>query len=229
MAIQVIDSGIGIEPDRLSSIFDSFTQADDTISKRFGGTGLGLTISAMLAKQMGGEIRVTSKLGTGSCFALHLPLPAATTPSLPLGQAVPINPLTTAVNVLVAEDNRTNMLITRRILAGQVAQMSEATDGQSAVLMWQEEAPDMILMDISMPVMDGLAAAKAIRALEQKLGRPRCKILALTASSHWENQEACRAAGFDGYLVKPFRREALLQAIAEHCGSASALPVARSA
>ena len=216
VTFRVSDTSIGIAPDRLTTIFDSFTQADDSISRRFGGTGLGLTISAMLAQQMGGAITVESQSGAGSCFALTLPLPAAPSPKAD-GQVPPTTLTKTAgLRILVAEDNRTNMMILRKVLTGQVAKVIEAADGLSALQAWRDQTPDLILMDVSMPVMDGLTATREIRLHEAKDALPRCPILALTASSHLEDREACLRAGFDGFLVKPLRREELLQAIADH-------------
>ena len=220
LTFRVSDTGIGIAPDRLTTIFDSFTQADDSISRRFGGTGLGLTISAMLAQQMGGAITVESQAGTGSCFALTLPLPdvqpARADDQMLAETLVETLTKTAGLRILVAEDNRTNMMILRKVLTGQVAQVIEAADGQSAVQAWRDHRPDLILMDVSMPVMDGLTATREIRRHGADDGLPRCPILALTASSHLEDREACLRAGFDGFLVKPLRREELLQAIADH-------------
>ncbi len=232
ICFEVDDTGIGIAPDRFATIFDSFTQADESISRRFGGTGLGLTISEMLAEQLGGKIELTSEIGKGSCFALTLTLPQVTRAKM----ASSVQVLSSAprflganVRILVAEDNQTNMMILRKILKGQVGHLIETEDGLAAVRARIAEAPDLILMDVSMPIMDGLAAAREIRKAESTLGLPHCPILALTASSHLEDREACTAAGFDGFLVKPLRREELLRAIADHLISAPDQPQAASA
>ncbi|MGQ0610116.1 MAG: ATP-binding protein [Paracoccaceae bacterium] len=229
--IEVTDTGIGIGAENLPAIFDSFTQADETISRRFGGTGLGLTISAMLARQMNGTIEATSQPGKGSTFALTLPLPAAgvavapaRAPEPPRGQAQ-----TAGLRVLVAEDNRTNMMILRKALGGHIAELIEAVDGRAAVQAWADEGPDLILMDVSMPVMDGMAAVREIRRQEAASGRPRCPVLALTALSQAEDRAACQAAGFDGFLVKPLRRDDLLRAMAEQLSAADSPPPARRA
>ncbi len=227
LEFRVRDTGIGIDPARMASIFDSFTQEDDSISRRFGGTGLGLTISAMLAEQMGGRISVTSQRGAGSCFIFAAPFAAALT-ALPVATvAAPTQ--TAGLRLLVAEDNRTNMLILRKVLTGQVADLFEVEDGLSAVQAWEDLAPDLILMDVSMPVMDGLTAVREIRLKERQLGRPRCPILALTASDQLEDRQACTEAGFDDFLVKPFRREVLFRTISDHCRKAKLEQSAKTA
>lgn len=214
-SFEVADTGIGIHTESLSSIFESFAQADDTITRRFGGTGLGLTISSMLARQMGGGIAVRSEPGTGSTFTLSLPLPPAAAEEASEPEPDSWTAVTARLRVLVAEDNRTNMMILRKALEGRIGQLIEATDGRSAVRTWAAEKPDVILMDVSMPVMDGVAAVRAIRRQEAAQGLKPCPILALTASSHIEDRAHCLAAGFDGYLVKPLRRDDLLRAMAD--------------
>ena len=217
--VSVEDSGIGIPADRIQSIFESFAQADSAVSRTYGGTGLGLTISNMLAAQIGGSISVTSELGKGSVFTLRLRLPAAEALKLPEKPLIPKPEarLRPGLRVLAAEDNRTNMMILRKMLQGQVASFIETCNGAEAVEACQNDLPDVILMDISMPVMDGLEAARHIRAAEVRLGRTPCPILALTANAYGEHREACRVAGFDGFLVKPLSRDDLVAAINRHC------------
>ena len=219
LEIDVADSGIGIAADRIDAIFESFSQADNGISRQFGGTGLGLTICSMLARQMGGGITVRSQIGKGSVFTLRAQLPVAT-------QAVPRPPplerravprLRPGLRVLVAEDNRTNMMIVRKMLQGAVLSLTEARDGQEAVRAYEAGLPDLVLMDISMPVKDGLQATRDIRAHEAAQGLPRCPVVALTANAFGEDREACKQAGFDGFLVKPLSRADLLAAIASFC------------
>ncbi|MEO8243971.1 MAG: ATP-binding protein [bacterium] len=216
--IEVADTGIGITAERTSSIFDSFSQADDGINRRFGGTGLGLTICAMLAAQMGGSIGVTSEIGQGSVFTVEVPLPPA--PSGLIAEFVADRRARIRVlpglTIMVAEDNRTNMMIVRKMLADTAGSLIEAVNGEEAVSYYQKGPPDLILMDISMPVKDGLLATREIRAHETRTGLPPCPILALTANAFGEDREACRAAGFDGFLVKPLSRHDLLSAISQH-------------
>ncbi len=213
--IDVADTGIGIAPDRLAQIFDSFTQADTAISRQFGGTGLGLTISAMLAELMGGGITVQSEPGVGSVFTLSAVLPPAEMPQpadvLPM--APDLAALPPGLTILVAEDNRTNMMVVRKMLDPAVQAVIPAVTGAEAVQLCARHDPDLILMDISMPVMDGLDATRAIRAADARAGRPHRPILALTANAFGEDREACREAGLDGFLVKPLTRRDLFAAI----------------
>jgi hypothetical protein len=215
--IDIADSGIGIAPDRIGHVFDSFTQADNTIARHFGGTGLGLTISRLLAQQMGGDISVASVLGQGSVFSIALRLDRA-----PTTNAMPKNiaslPPKTGLHLLIAEDNRTNMLIARKILERSVKRLVEATDGRQAVAAYRDAPPDLVLMDVSMPELDGHAATREIRAFEAAQNLPRCPIFALTAYSSADEETRCLAAGMDGVLTKPLVRAdlfALLERVAQ--------------
>ena len=218
LEIAVSDTGIGIAQDRIGAIFESFSQADNGIGRKFGGTGLGLTICAMLAEQMGGGITVVSDIGKGSVFTLRARLPPAEAvlPIVLNGQRN-LPRLRRGLTILVAEDNRTNMMIVRKMLAGHVPHVIEAENGDQAVTLYQTAPPDLILMDVSMPVKDGLQATHDIRAFERQMGLPRCPIFALTANAFGEHREACRLAGLDDFLVKPLSRADLLTAIARHC------------
>ena len=216
--LHVEDTGIGIPPERQALVFDSFAQADSTIGRRFGGTGLGLTISRELVRRMGGDISLVSALGRGSVFTISLPLAraqAAASGPQP-GQEAP----RTALRILVAEDNRTNALIVRRLLEPCVAAFHAAEDGAAAVAAWHAQRPDLILMDVSMPGMDGLEATRVIRAAEAREGLPRVPIFALTAFSDAEHQTAFIAAGMDGALTKPFLRAELFALLRQIAGAA---------
>ncbi len=212
LEIDVADTGIGIAPDRIGRIFDSFSQADNGIARQFGGTGLGLTICSMLAEQMGGGISVRSDVGHGSVFALRVVMPLAQAIAVE-AEVRPVATLRPGLRIMVAEDNRTNMMILRKMLGRQVAALIEAENGEEALQLYQENPPDMVLMDVSMPVKDGLQATRDIRALEQARGWPRCPVVALTANAFGEDRAACRAAGLDGFLVKPLSRRDLLAEI----------------
>ena len=122
---------------------------------------------------------------------------------------------------MAAEDNRTNMMILRKMLQGVVGALIEAPDGEVAVGLYRQDPPDLILMDVSMPVKDGLQATRDIRAHERLLGLAPCPILALTANAFGEDREACRLAGLDGFLVKPLSRADLLAAIGTYCPNLS--------
>ena len=218
LEIAVADTGIGIASDRIDSIFDSFSQADNGISRQFGGTGLGLTISAMLAEQMGGEIVVNSVVGQGSVFTLRAALPMAeearAVERLPAPRVARLRP---GLRILIAEDNRTNMMIVRKMLAVDVGDLIEACNGAEVVDLYCADTPDLVLMDVSMPIRNGLEATRDIRAYEAAHAMPRCPVVALTANAFSEDREACRLAGLDGFLVKPLSRADLLAEINRHC------------
>ncbi|MGR3761048.1 ATP-binding protein [Roseobacteraceae bacterium NS-SX3] len=210
LSFSVADTGIGIREEMLSRVFERFAQADATISRRFGGTGLGLTISHRLAEAMGGGISVVSEAGQGSCFTVELPMRAA----LGAGaQAAGASARTdeagsqlAGLRVLVAEDNQVNRLLVRKFLETAPVELAFAANGQEAVEQAQTFLPDVIFMDMSMPVMDGLEATRAIRALP--LAQP--EIVALTANAFDADRDACLAAGMDGFLSKPVSRRDLL-------------------
>lgn len=194
------DSGIGIAPDRLSSIFEPFTQADASMSRRFGGTGLGTTISKQLVEQMGGSIDVTSQLGEGSCFEFTLPLIPAKKPLASAPKStLPIPPL----SILVADDIQQNRDLLVLLLGNAGHQVTTVTNGQQAVSHVDKQPVDLILMDIQMPHMDGLQASQEIRQLEQRKGLNPTPIIALTASVLAEDKLAASNAGMDGFASKP--------------------------
>jgi two-component system, sensor histidine kinase len=217
LSVIVRDTGIGIPPDRHEAIFDTFTQGDISIHGQFGGTGLGLSISRHLAQAMGGGITVQSEPDKGATFTVSLALPASAPSSLPA--APPAADFERSLmklsgrRVLVAEDNRTNRLILRRLLEPLSLHLTEAENGAEAVEAYGNAPPDLILMDIQMPVMDGLAAIRAIREQEHARGWPRCPILVVTANAFAEDRAACESAGSDDFLPKPVRREALYDRI----------------
>lgn len=206
--IDVADTGIGIALDQIGRIFDSFSQTDNGIARQFGGTGPGLTICSMLAGQMGGGITVRSDMGHGSVFALRVAMPLAQAPVVE-PDLRPMATLRPGLRILVAEDNRINIMILRKMLGNQVAVLIEAENGEEAFEIYQAEPPHMVLMDVAMPIRGGLQATRDIRALEAARGWPRCPVVALTANAFGEDRAACRAAGLDGFLVKPLSRRDL--------------------
>ena len=217
ITVAVKDTGIGIPEDQIDRIFDSFTQADDQINRRFGGTGLGLSISRMLAREMGGEIAASSTPGNGSCFVFSLRLPLANTAIVPkkiVGAPALVG--YDGQRILVAEDNKTNSLIVRRMLENENLTLDFAENGARAVELYQLNRPDLVLMDMSMPVMDGLEATREIRRIEAAQGFARCPVIALTANAFAEDRDACFAAGLDDFLSKPITRAALTAHISAH-------------
>src|SRR4029077_3295188 len=214
----ISDTGIGIPSEKLSTVFERFTQADSSTTRRYGGSGLGLTISKRLVELMGGCIRVESSVGKGSVFSFAVPLelwsgatrravvPVATGPEPPLP----------ALHILLVEDSPDNRTITVAYLAGTPYRVEIAENGAVAYQKFTAGHFDLVLMDRQMPVMDGLTATRAIREWERANQRLPTPIVALTASALKGDQEQCMAAGCTAYLTKPIKQEVLLQAIREH-------------
>jgi PAS domain S-box-containing protein len=218
--LQVDDTGIGIGPDEMERVFEPFAQADSSTTRRFGGTGLGLTITRQLVDLMGGRYGVDSTLGRGSTFWCTLPLLAAigtapgpaggTRPGCPeVPVAVADGPRCGAV--LLAEDNLINRKVAVAMLEGGGYHVDVAVDGAEAVDAVRAGHYDVVLMDCQMPRMDGYEAAAAIRA-EEGSGR-HVPIVAMTAGAMPEDRERALAAGMDDYLAKPVRRADVLAAV----------------
>lgn len=217
-SIAVRDTGIGIPQDKLAHVFERFSQADAATTRRFGGTGLGLTISRMLVTAMGGDITVTSQPGKGSCFLLTLPVEVVDT-TRPVA-AVPVDGsdlrCLEGKRVLVAEDNRVNRLLIDKYLAPTPVTFSFAHDGRQAVTMTASERPDIVFMDMSMPVMNGIEATREIRTRPG----PQPRIVALTANAFASDKQACLDAGMDGFLTKPLRKADLLACLVQQAALA---------
>jgi PAS domain S-box-containing protein len=214
----VSDTGIGIPGEKLSRVFERFTQADSSTTRRFGGSGLGLTISRRLVELMGGRIWVESEVGKGSVFAFAVPFEISATVIRPAAVSIgtgPELPLP-ALRILLAEDSPDNCIITIAYLEDTPYLVQIAETGAIACKMFEAGHYDLVLMDRQMPVMDGLTATRTIRAWEQANHRPPTPIVALTASALKGDREMCLAAGCTAFLTKPIKQEVLLQAIREH-------------
>jgi two-component system sensor histidine kinase TorS len=219
LRITVKDTGIGIAPDQRERIFDSFTQTDASVTRRYGGTGLGLAISRGLAQAMGGRLTVTSKPGKGSRFTLDIALaPATVATPIRMGKNRKADSMGPALNVLVVEDDAATRLVACQFL-GMLGHKAEAVpDGYEAVARFAEFAPDLVLMDISLPGQDGIATARELR----KRGGAKIPIIAMSAHVFTEEVERYLASGMDAYVAKPLNPEALTEAIRQVSGTLAA-------
>ena len=210
---RVADTGIGIEPEFVRSLFQEFSQEDPSVTRKYGGTGLGLSISRNLLRLMGCDVQAESVKGQGTVMHFVLPLPVGASADLLPKDALPPNerllPSLRAKRVLLVEDNRFNRQIAKTFLDHAFVEVTEAENGAVAVELAQTQAFDLILMDIQMPVMDGYAATALLRQ-QLELATP---IVALTANAIKGEREKCLAAGMDDYLTKPFKEDELLRKV----------------
>lgn len=214
LEISVRDTGVGIAPEGLEKLFAKFDQLDSSTTRRFGGTGLGLAICRELAQLMEGEISVTSELGLGSTFTLRIPLPwiGEEKALAPVTEATSEHPAI-ALRVLAAEDNAINQLVLKTLLHQMGVDPTVVGNGQLAVEAWEAGDWDVVLMDIQMPVMDGLTAAAQIRERERLSGRKPIPIIALTANAMSHQVDQYAAAGMDGHVSKPIQVTELFEAL----------------
>jgi signal transduction histidine kinase/ActR/RegA family two-component response regulator len=213
LKIEVKDTGLGFDEDTAARLFRRFEQADGSITRQFGGTGLGLSIVAAFADLMGGVAEATSAPGVGSSFTIDLPLLRGETEERhDRPAAAPIMRDLKGVRVLLAEDHPVNQQIVRLILEPAGIVLTVVDDGAKALERLSVEKYDLVLMDMQMPVLDGLAATRALR--EREMDGSRTPVLMLTANALGEHVEAGQASGADGHLCKPIRPETLLQAVA---------------
>ncbi|MCM0755700.1 PAS domain S-box protein [Desulfovibrio aminophilus] len=219
----VSDSGVGIPDDRLHDIFEPFTQVDGTLTRRHQGTGLGLSIVKRLVTLMGGNVAIESELGVGTSVHFCIRAEAASRPWRPAMVSRPEAPPTPTLRVLVAEDDAINRTLAARFLEklGHVA--IQAENGRRAVDILRQEGIDCVLMDVQMPVMDGIAATRAIRSDPDLGDKALVPVIALTAHAMLGDRERCLEAGMDGYLAKPLDLEDLKAALRKHCKGAGGL------
>jgi PAS domain S-box-containing protein len=215
LTIDVSDTGIGIPEGKLPYIFDSFIQANNDTSRKYGGTGLGLTIAKQIVELQGGTIEVQSTLGKGTVFSFHLSY-ATTNSETVLQNKIPeeiiVDQKLDHVKILLAEDNYLNHLLLESIMTEWGVEMSIAQNGKKAIEMLEKDHYDLILMDVHMPEMDGYEATRFIR---NNLSSPlsQIPIIAITANASEEDKAKCLEAGMDDFVPKPFRTEELFQKI----------------
>ena len=213
----VIDTGIGVSPEAQKKLFQSFSQADASTTRKYGGTGLGLAISRNLVELMGGSLDLTSKLGEGSTFFFVLSLPKnnAASDRLPVAlveypaKSVAAPASSSGIRVLLAEDVKINQMVATRLLQQLGCSVEVANNGIEAVEAWRKKKYDVILMDCQMPEMDGSQATQLIRTLELKENRSSTPIIALTANSMEGDRERCLIAGMTDFVSKPINKDAL--------------------
>ncbi len=202
--LAVADSGIGIPKEKLSGIFGRFTQVDASFTRRYGGAGLGLAISRELARLLGGELGVESRLGRGSVFTLRLPL-ALAPPHSSHELTPPSEPGQSFARILLVEDNPINQEVARSMLERLGCSVRLATNGEEALRAVETERFDLAFMDCQLDGMDGLEATRRIRSREAAERLPHLPIVAMTANAFAKDREMCRAAGMDDFLAKPVR------------------------
>jgi len=215
LRVDVVDTGIGIDAETQPRLFDKFVQADSSTTRRFGGSGLGLSICNELAALMGGGIHVQSREGQGSTFTVVVAMPRGEALVAPAAEepAPPAVESERRLRVLAADDNPTNQKVIAAVLAPLGAEVELVADGVACVEAWKRGGFDIVLMDIHMPIMDGVEAARTIRALEISEGRKRTPIVAVTANALVHQVEGYMAAGMDGHVAKPIEVTKLYDAI----------------
>lgn len=216
LVIKVADTGIGIPEEKFEALFDKFTQADASMTRRYGGSGLGLSICRELAQLMSGSIDVHSVLDEGSVFTAVLPVSPPLAGTQERGATEDLAaPSPGRVRVLAAEDNHINQMVLKALLEQTGVDLTVVENGALAVRAWENESWDLILMDIQMPEMDGASATRAIRAAERRSGRVRTPVIAVTANAMEHQRADYRDAGMDGLVVKPIDATRLLVAMNE--------------
>ena len=229
LRFEVADSGLGIAGDKQALVFEPFTQADASTTRRYGGTGLGLAICRQLVGLMGGELELESQLGVGSTFSFALPLARGQRSAAPEPPASEPAGAGRCAHILAAEDNATNQLVLRALLEPFDIALTMVADGREAVAAWATGGFDLILMDVQMPVLNGTDATVEIREREHSEGLRRIPIIALTANVMDHQIEAYARAGMDGHVSKPIQTTELLTAIEAALSGAPAAQGAEAA
>ena len=235
LRVSVVDTGVGFDAETGKRIFNRFEQADGSSTRRFGGTGLGLAISRSLAEAMGGSLNANATLGKGAVFSFEVQLPVAAPapltandqPDPPSDEAAPDQAVLAEARpprVLLAEDHPTNRKVVSLILESMGVEFVCVENGVDAVAAVEAAPFDLVLMDMQMPVMDGLTAIRKIRARERRGGAARTAILCLTANALPEHARASAEAGADGHLTKPISATDLMAAVSGACAALEPAP-----
>lgn len=231
----VSDTGIGIPPDKIGQIFESFAQADTSTTRQYGGTGLGLTISRQLVELMGGRIWVESQVGVGSTFFFTAvfqvrehPVAAADLQET-RSEAADLERTLAGLRILLADDSEDNRFLILSYLKSTHSEIDIAENGQVAVAKFRAGRYDLVLMDVEMPVMDGYTATRAIRQFERDTGAGAVPVLALTAHAVSDVAAKTLEAGFTTHLTKPIRKVTLLEGLARHVPAGRRAFAARAA
>jgi PAS domain S-box-containing protein len=211
------DTGVGIRPDELENIFETFSQAEQNTTRKYGGSGLGLSISRQLIHMMGGDLQVESEIGKGSKFYFTLKLEKCQVPKIENSEVVEHSEALVGIKVLLVEDHAINRFVAETILENWKCIVEVATNGLEAVEKVKNHQFDVVLMDMRMPEMDGITATKVIR---NQLNSA-VPIIAMTANAIKGDGERCINAGMNDYVSKPFKRQVLLEKILQHTGGAA--------
>jgi CheY-like chemotaxis protein len=219
---EVRDTGLGIAADAQLRLFKPFSQVDESSTRKFEGTGLGLAISKQIVEMLGGRIGLTSAPNAGATFWFEVPCEVVQQKAEPTYVATRDISHPRTGRVLIVEDNPINRELAAEIVQSVGCSVTTASDGEQALARLADGEFDLVLMDWHMPIMDGLAATRRLRVVEQAQGRARLPVIALTASVLPGDREACEAAGMDGFIAKPFSYDDLLGVLDRY------LPAARA-
>jgi signal transduction histidine kinase/ActR/RegA family two-component response regulator len=219
LRILVRDTGIGIPAERIEQVFEPFSQADNSTSRRYGGTGLGLTIARRLTEMLGGELSLESSVGVGTCFTLRFDWPARVVDAASWRRTDPLAPgilvrdgSLAGRRVLLVEDNHVSQMVAQGMLQSLEIGVDTVSDGEAALAKLAHHTYDAVLMDLQMPRLDGLEATRLLRARPASAGG-QTPVIAVTANALAGERERCLNAGMNDYLAKPFRRDALRRAL----------------